>query len=154
MKKKAVKKKRRKKVKRGKIGRPPKPVSEARTAIAPWPFVWQDVGMKKGNGSGICRRHPKASSACRTCLVNGLHEFRHISMRQGIRLSSARVTRLRSKFIGMKGADIKAASVVGALAALVAELTELESTVQDTPIDASAMLHALPPSAPAPSSPK
>ena len=64
------------------------------------------------NGTGRCKVHPQASSACRACLVEGLREFRHANVRAGTRLAIERVKKLRTNYLSMNGAKVKLKSEI------------------------------------------
>ena len=95
------------------------------------------------NGNGHCKVHPRASSACRACLVQGLQEFRHANLRAGIRQAKQRVAKLRATYLSTNGAEVKAAHVATALTSLLAELDAAEKQVEGLPGDAGVMIRAM-----------
>ena len=92
---------------------------------------------KHVNGNGRCKVHPRTPTACRACLVEGLREFRHASLRAGIHLATERVKKLRGTYLSQNGREVPRDGVTVALTALLRELETSEKQVAELPVDAS-----------------
>ena len=95
------------------------------------------------NKYGHCKLHPRTATACRACLVQGLHEFRFSNLRSGLRIAAERITALRADYAAKGGAEVKAAQVAYELGTLLARLRAVEDQVQDLPGDAGVMIRAM-----------
>ena len=88
------------------------------------------------NGNGRCKVHPRTATACRACLVQGLHEFRFTNLRSGLRIAAKRISILRADYAAKGGAEVKASLVAYELGTLLARLQAADDHVQDLPGDA------------------
>ncbi len=95
------------------------------------------------NKYGHCKLHPRTATACRACLVQGLHEFRFSNLRSGLRIAAERITALRADYAAKGSAEVKAAMVAYELGMLLARLQVADDQVQDLPGDSSVMLRAM-----------
>ena len=89
-----------------------------------------------GRSNGHCKIHPGTATACRACLVQGLHEFRFSNLRSGLRIAAKKITALRAEYAAKGGAEVKAALVAYELGTLLARLQAADDKVQDLPRDA------------------
>ena len=89
-----------------------------------------------GNGNGHCKVHPRTTTACRACLVQGLQEFRFTNLRSGLRIAPKRITALRDDYAAKGSAEVKATMVAYELGTLLARLQSIDDQVQDLPGDA------------------
>ncbi len=89
-----------------------------------------------GNGNGHCKVHPRTATACRACLVQGLHEFRFSNLRSGLQIAAKRISILRADYAAKGGAEVKASLVAYELGTLLARLQVADDKVQDLPGDA------------------
>ena len=89
-----------------------------------------------GKSNGHCKVHPHAATACRACLVQGLHEFRFSNLRAGLQIAAKQITALRADYAAKGGAEVKASLVAYELGTLLARLQAADDKVQDLPGDA------------------
>ncbi len=88
------------------------------------------------NKYGHCKLHPRTATACRACLVQGLHEFRFSNLRSGLRIAAKKITALRSEYAARGDKEVKASLVAYELGVLLARLQVADDQVQDLPGDA------------------
>ncbi len=91
---------------------------------------------RASNGNGRCKVHPRTATACRACLVQGLHEFRFSNLRSGLRIAAKRISVLRGDYAAEGGAEVKTTMVAYELGTLLARLQVADDKVQDLPGDA------------------
>ncbi len=96
-----------------------------------------------GNGNGHCKVHPHTATACRACLVQGLHEFRFSNLRAGLQIAAKQITALRAEYAARGDKEVKASLVAYELGTLLARLQAADDQVQDLPGDSSVMLRAM-----------
>ncbi len=89
-----------------------------------------------GKSNGHCKAHPHTATACRACLVQGLHEFRFSNLRSGLRIAAKRITALRAEYAARGDKEVKASLVAYELGTLLARLQVADDQVQDLPGDA------------------
>ena len=95
-----------------------------------------EASHANGNGNGRCKVHPRTATACRACLVQGLHEFRFTNLRSGLRIAAKKITALRADYAAKGDAEVKASLVAYELGTLLARLQVADDKVQDLPGDA------------------
>ncbi len=98
---------------------------------------------KASNGNGHCKVHPRTATACRACLVQGLHEFRFTNLRSGLRIAAKKITALRAEYAAKGGTEVKAALVAYELGTLLARLQATDDQLQDLPGDAGVMTRTM-----------
>ena len=81
--------------------------------------------------------------ACRTCLVQGLQEFRLTNLRAGLRIAAKRISALRADYAARGDKEVKAALVAYDLGVLLARLQVADDQVRNLPGHASVMLQAM-----------
>ena len=89
-----------------------------------------------GKSNGHCKVHPGTATACRACLVQGLHEFRFSNLRSGLRIAAKKITVLRAEYAARGDKEVKTSLVAYELGTLLARLQVADDKVQDLPGDA------------------
>ncbi len=90
----------------------------------------------RSNANGHCKVHSCAAMACRTCLVQGLQEFRFTNLRAGLRIAAKKITALRAEYAARGDKEVKSSLVAYELGTLLARLQVADDKVQDLPGDA------------------
>ncbi len=98
---------------------------------------------KASNGNGHCKVHPRTATACRACLVQGLHEFRFSNLRAGLRIAAKKITALRAEYAARGDKEVKASLVAYELGTLLARLQATDDQVQDLPGDAGLIIRVM-----------